>query len=144
MNEPYFKNLTHIENLWFEFVLLEYDNIPTLFLCSDKHHNLYLCFESESTISHLKWIITPIDIEILIVLINKEISIATIYKNADYIIKVNMDSNYIETSQYIASGEINPLDLSVDDVYWWGETQLVFDFLNKFFDDVNKNSAAKS
>lgn len=73
-DEPYFKDIPQIGNLYFYLALNEFEDENILFVCKDNVNQLYLCCCYEIRRA-LKYIINKIDKETLIKLISEEIPI---------------------------------------------------------------------
>lgn len=73
MNNVYFENIDQVGKLYLEYVFYEFEYEPILFLCTDKNKNLYLCLCSEIRYEQ-KWIITKCNMDILKLLLNKEVN----------------------------------------------------------------------
>lgn len=74
MTEPYLKNTFDGVDLYYDFSLLDYDDIPIVFVCHDDNYGLYLCNCTEIR-QHQQWIIARTTLEIIKLIIDGVLSV---------------------------------------------------------------------
>lgn len=75
----YFENVLNYGNLYLDKVLFAYDNLPIIFVCTDKYHNYYLAICTDSICS-LSWMLTGVSISTLISILKNEIPVFEAFK----------------------------------------------------------------
>lgn len=70
MNEAYIEAKSINKNFYFLFSLMEYDDIPIVFVVRDQEDNIYLCDCTEFR-DYQKWIISKTDILTLMDIVNR-------------------------------------------------------------------------
>lgn len=130
MNNVYFENIDQVGKLYLEYVFYEFEYEPILFLCTDKNKNLYLCLCSEIRYEQ-KWIITKCNMDILKLLLNKEIDIASAFLISKEAIIVTMDLKGNEKNFKIPMSKIDPLDLPKEGTFIKGNEKALNYLLKK-------------
>lgn len=153
MNNVYFENIDQVGKLYLEYVFYEFEYEPILFLCTDKNKNLYLCLCSEIRYEQ-KWIITKCNMDILKLLLNKEIDIASAFLISKEAIIVTMDLKGNEKAlNYLLKKEIKKIqtqlkitiDISYNNVIIERENNSFYkiNMSNKYIEMYQKMSALK-
>lgn len=96
----FLKNIPNIGELTTERVLFMFDKTPIVFVCIDKKNNRYLCMCTDSILEYT-WLLAPIRINVLLALMNDEISIVQAFeKSNSKILLINQQKDEFQYTEY--------------------------------------------
>ena len=116
MNEVYFENVTGIGDLYLEHIFYEFESEPILFVCEDKSDKLYLSLCSEIR-GRQKWLLSQCSVNLLKLLLNEKIDVASAFRINSEIFIVEMDLKGNEKSYKEITEDIDELDLPKAGIY---------------------------
>ena len=96
----FLKNVPNIGELTTERVLFMFDKTPIVFVCIDKKNSRYLCMCTDSILEYT-WLLAPIGIDVLLALMNDEISIVQAFEKSNgKILLINQQKDEFQYTEY--------------------------------------------
>lgn len=102
----YFEDVLEYGDLKVEKVLFMFDNLPIIFVCTDSKKRRYLC-QCTDIILGYSWMITQITYEILIRMIQNEISVLDAFKKSGHLIII---------AERMSDGKMDYRKMKFDDI----------------------------
>lgn len=127
-NNYYFEDVIKVKDLFLEYIFLEFEKEPILFLCSDLTQQLYLCLCTEIRYRQ-RWIVIKTNILNINRLINEKIDLLSAFLEKDEAIVIDRDLQGKETSCIVQTSDIDKLDLPKEGVFLKGNKEKIRNFL---------------
>lgn len=102
-NKIYFENVLNFGDLYLDKVLFAYDNLPIVFVCTDKNYNYYLAICTDSICS-LSWMLTSVSTSTLIDVLKNKIPVFKAFEVTDKkIILIDSNGKHLDCKEQMLS-----------------------------------------
>lgn len=130
--ELYFQNVPNVDSLFMEQILFSYENIPIVFVCTDKSNFRYLCV-CDDIIEEEAWLIVKINNLKLLEILNDDSTVLSAFMGKKVII-AHRDSYHNTQYDIMNYNDINNDDLPICDQFLEMK-----DHLNSYIDKIRND-----
>ena len=133
--KPYIPAANNGRNFYFEFSLLEYDDIPIIFLATDDEKRIYLCECTDTRFGEQNWTIVRTDYDTVIRVMARQLTIyEAIQKRGSQVILAAYDYETGKFSQNITSFDrLSPENLPDQEAMVWLTNERALDSVFNLF-----------
>ena len=118
----YFSALNELGDLYLEYIFLEFEQEPILFICKDIQGNMYFCLCSDMLDGYV-WVLAECSMQSLKELIDKKKSLLEFFRQKESLFRIqnNQETDLCEKT---TPDKIDPLELPEQEVYLeWNQSE---------------------
>ena len=133
--KPYIPAANNGRNFYFEFPLLDYDDIPIIFLATDDEKRIYLCECTDTRFGEQNWTIVRTDYDTVIRVMARQLTIyEAIQKRGSQVILAAYDYETGKFTQNITSFDrLSPENLPDQEAMVWLTNERALDSVFNLF-----------